>query len=130
MTQKKITYHDVEGNEITEDFYFNLNEAEITEMVVSYPGGLEEYVARAVRDRNVGEVVKAFKDIILRSYGEKSLDGKRLDKSEEMRTKFMNSDAYNVLFVELFSDTEGKKAMDFVRSVIPREKAKGIPQAN
>lgn len=130
MTQKKITYHDVEGNEITEDFYFNLNEAEITEMVVSYPGGLEEYIAKAVRDRNVGEVVKAFKDIILRSYGEKSLDGKRLDKSEEMRTKFMNSDAYNVLFVELFSDTEGKKAMDFVRSVIPREKAKGIPQAN
>ena len=43
MLKKTITYTDYNGNSRTEDFSFNLNEAELAEMVVSVDGGLTAY---------------------------------------------------------------------------------------
>ena len=101
MLKKTITYTDYNGNPRTEDFYFNLNEAELAEMVVSVDGGLTAMIQRIVAAQDGKQIIATFKDIVLRAYGEKSPDGRRFIKSPELRDAFSQTEAYVKLFMEL-----------------------------
>ena len=57
--------------------------------------------------------------MIMKAYGVKSDDGKRLIKSEELSIAFTQTEAYSVLFMELITDD--KAAADFVNCIIPNE---------
>ena len=124
MVKKTVTYTDYNGVERTEDFYFNLTEAEASEMELSVEGGLSSMIDGIVKAKNVPAVVKIFKKLLLKSYGEKSADGRRFVKSEELSTAFSQTEAYSILFMDLGSDPE--KAADFFNAIMPqslREKA-------
>ena len=101
MHKETITYVDFNGTERTEDQYFNLSKTEITELEVSMPGGLAEYLMGIVNAKNVPEIMASFKKIILSAYGIKSADGRRLEKGEEISKAFTESPAYDVLFQRL-----------------------------
>jgi hypothetical protein len=88
MLKKTITYTDYNGVERTEDFYFNLNKAEILEMELSTEGGLQQMIEKIIAAQDMPALSKYFKDIILMSYGEKSPDGKRFIKNQEIRDAF------------------------------------------
>lgn len=120
MLKKTITYQDYNGNEITEDFYFNLSKAEVTEMELSRTGGLSKYIERIVAAKDVPAIINEFKYLVLKSYGVKSEDGKRFIKSEELSQAFAQTEAYTELFVELVSDAEA--AVKFVNGIIPNPK--------
>lgn len=98
MHKETITYVDFNGTERTEDHYFNLSKTEITELEVSMPYGLAEYLMGIVNAKNVPEIMASFKKIILSAYGIKSADGRRLEKGEEISKAFTESPAYDVLF--------------------------------
>lgn len=117
MLKKSIKYIDYDGNEREEDFYFNLNKAEITEMELSKQGGLSEYIKRIVAAQDAPSLVELFKELICKSYGEKSLDGKRFVKSKELTEAFTQTEAYAELFVELASNAE--EATKFVNGIMP-----------
>lgn len=117
MLKKTITYTDYNGVERTEDFYFNLTKSELVEMELSTEGGLMSKLERLSGDPDGVEIMKIFKDIILKSYGEKSSDGKRFIKSEEISEAFSQTEAYNTLFMELVTDAE--KAAEFAEDIIP-----------
>lgn len=117
MLKKTITYTDYNGIERTEDFYFNLTKAELSEMELSVNGGMTEWIQQIVNTHDNAQIVKIFKMIILESYGEKSVDGKRFVKSEELRDAFAQTEAYSELFMELIGDEA--KAAAFVNGVIP-----------
>jgi hypothetical protein len=119
MLKKTITYNDYNGNERTEDFYFNLNKAEITEMELSAKGGLAETIKRVVAAQDQPAIIKIFKELILKAYGEKSLDGKRFKKSEELSEEFSQTEAYSILFMELATDD--KAASDFINGIVPAD---------
>ena len=118
MLQKTIKYTDYDGNEREEDFYFNLNKAEVTEMELSKQGGLSEYIKRIVAAQDAPSLVELFKELICKSYGEKSLDGKRFVKSKELTEEFTQTEAYAELFVELASNAE--EATKFVNGIMPK----------
>ena len=80
MLKKTITYTDYDGVERTEDFYFNLSKAEIMEMDFSATGGMEKMIKKIVNTKDTKAMIEIFKDIILKSYGEKSSDGRRFIK--------------------------------------------------
>lgn len=105
MVKKTITYTDYDGTERTEDFYFNLSEAEITEMQLSVEGGMRGYIEKIVAAKSQLELVKLFKDILLRSYGKKSLDGRLFVKNEANTAEFVASPAYSIIYMELVIDT-------------------------
>lgn len=133
MIKKTVTYTDYNGNERTEDHYFNLSNAEITEMEFTTIGGLSEMINKIIATDNTPEIYKLFKNIVLKAYGEKSLDGKRFMKMDEkgvpLYIAFSETEAYSVLMMELVSDA--KKAADFFNGVIPTIKtAKSIPVTN
>ena len=121
MLKKRIKYTDYDGNVREEDFYFNLSKAELTEMELSTLGGMEKRINRIVSAQDTRQIVEVFKDIILRSYGEKSLDGKRFIKNEELSTAFSQTEAYTELFMELATDD--KAAAAFLTGIIPKEVA-------
>ena len=117
MLTKKITYVDYNGTERTEDFYFNLTEAEVMEMELSTTGGLAEMITRIVEAQDIPAIIKIFKEIILKAYGEKSADGKRFIKSEEISAGFSQTEAFSKLFMELATDD--KAAADFINGITP-----------
>lgn len=117
MLKKTITYTDYNGQERTEDFYFNLNKAEIAEMEMSTTGGLTEMINRIVAAKDAPSIIQIFKKLILKAYGEKSLDGKKFVKSDELSTAFSQTEAYSKLFMELATDD--KAAANFFNGIIP-----------
>ena len=94
MLKKTINYTDYNGTTRKEDFYFNLTQAEVTELEVSVEGGLVEMINRIVAAQNGKVIIETFKDIILRAYGEKSPDGRRFIKNQEVRDAFAQTEAY------------------------------------
>lgn len=112
------TYKDFNDVERTETKYFNLTETEVMEMELGTAGGVAELLQRIVAAKDQPTIIKFFKDFILKAYGEKSPDGLRFDKSEQMRQDFSNTQFYNLLFMELATDDE--KAAKFVNGVIPQ----------
>lgn len=125
MFTHEITYKDFDGVERTETFYFNLSRAELTELQLTYPGGYAEHIEKVTKSQDRPAIVAMFKDLIKRTYGEKSEDGRRLMKSEELSNAFMETNAYDDLFMRLAQDADF--ATSFVSGVMPDfgdEKAK------
>lgn len=118
MLKKTIKYTDFDGNERNEDFYFNLTKAEVTEMEMSTAGGLGKLLNKIVNENDTKRMIESFKDLILRSYGEKSQDGKRFIKNDEIRAAFSQTEAYSELFMELATNSESAEA--FVSGIIPQ----------
>lgn len=119
MLKKTINYTDYNGVERKEDFYFNLSKAELTEMELSTAGGLAEMIQKIVDTQDTPKIVKIFKDLVLKAYGEKSLDGKRFIKNDEIREAFSQTEAYSELFMELASDADAAAA--FVNGIVPKD---------
>ncbi len=128
MLKKTITYKDFNGESITEDFYFNLTQAELMEMNLTTEGGLDKLIEKIVNTKDVPQIVKIFKEIVLRSYGVKSDDGKRFIKSDELRDQFAQTNAYSDLFVSLATDENA--ASQFINGIVPAEVAEGIDNSN
>ncbi len=124
MLIKTITYPDFNNVERKEDFYFNLTQTEVTEMEMSTAGGLVEKINRIVKAQDGTEIIKVIKDIILKAYGEKSPDGRRFIKSEELSTAFSQTPAYDILFMEFATNPDAMAA--FVNGIIPQN---GSPKA-
>lgn len=123
MLKKTITYNDYNGTQRTEDFYFNLSKAEIMEMEMGTTGGLADMIQRIVAAQDAPAIIKVFKDLVLKAYGEKSADGKRFIKSEELAIAFSQTEAYSILFMELATDADA--AAKFVNGIVPADVAKG-----
>lgn len=121
MLKKTVTYTDFDGNERTEELYFNLTKAELMELQMSEIGGLEKRLKGIIMAQNGVEIMKFFKDIFLNSYGVKSPDGRRFIKNDEVRTDFEQTEAYSQLFMELVTDAD--KMADFIKGVIPSDLA-------
>lgn len=128
MLKKTITYTDFDGVERKEDFYFNLTKAEMIEYDAAYAeqGGVLRYLTWLVNNKKQNELIKAFKDLILRSYGERNSAG-RFVKSQEIRDSFMATEAYSELFMEISASEEASAAfINGLFSGIPELKGKDL----
>lgn len=119
MIKETIKYTDYNGNELVEDFYFNLSKSEIAEMELSYPNGLANHITKITQSNNGAEIIKLFKNLILSSYGRKSDDGKRFIKNVEESNAFSQTEAYSELFMKLATNADA--AAEFVNGIIPKQ---------
>lgn len=126
MLKKTITYVDYNDQERTETFYFHLSEAEIAEMELSTKGGLQETLKKIIDAKDVQELAKLFKNLILKSYGVKSPDGRNFIKNEEVVNDFVQTPAYSDLYMELATNADA--AVDFVLGLLPKKLVDNIPQ--
>ena len=119
MLKRTITYNDYNGEERTEDFYFNMTKAEMAEMELTTEGGFGAKVDKITKAKDIPSIVEVFKDLILRAYGQKSSDGRRFVKSKELSEEFSQTEAYSILFMELATDS--KAAAAFINGIMPLE---------
>ena len=125
MLKKTITYIDFDENERTEDFFFNLSKAEVMEMELGVTGGMTQMLNKIVAAQDSKKIVETFKEIILKAYGEKSPDGKRFIKSQELTDAFAQTEAYSELFIELATNADAASA--FINGIVPKQPAHGAP---
>ncbi len=123
MLKKTIKYTDYNGVERNEDFYFNLSKAEIMDMQLGKTGGLADFISTLVKTQNVPEIIRIFKEIILKAYGEKSADGKRFMKvdndGQPLSLGFSETEAFSDLYMELATDS--KAAAEFINGIVPSD---------
>jgi hypothetical protein len=118
VLKKTIKYTDFNGTEVEEEFFFHLSKAELVELEMSHDGGLSEALARIVAAEDAKSIIAEFKNIILSAYGQKSPDGRRFIKNQQLREEFESTEAYSTLFMELVTDTDA--AITFINGIIPQ----------
>ena len=128
MLKNTITYTDYDGMERTEDFWFNLSKTELTKLDAELPGGVLGVLRKIIDKKDRKALVDFIETLILRSYGVKTLDGKRFVKTPEMAEEFMQTPAYDELFMSILSDTDSQTS--FINGVIPQSMAKEIEQTD
>lgn len=116
MIKKTIKYTDYNGTEREDVCMFNLDEAELMEMELSTTGGLSATIEKIVQEQDTAKIIAMFKDIVLKSYGKISDDGRRFIKNDTVREEFQQSKAYSTLFMELATDADA--ATKFIEGVI------------
>ena len=126
MYNKTVTYKDYKGNTRTEDFYFNLNKAELVELELSTKGGLTVTMDRIIAAQDNATLFKIFKDLVSKSYGVLSDDGRKFIKNQEVLDDFMQTEAYSIIFSELATNAEA--AAEFFNNVIPQNLAKELAE--
>lgn len=125
MLAKKIKYEDYDGIMREDEFQFNLSQADVIKLLTTTGEyTLDKLLKRLSTERNGKKIMEIFESILKMSYGRKSLDGKRFEKSEELWKEFYESEAYSVLFTELVMDA--KKASEFINAIIPKKLADNI----
>ncbi len=117
MLKKTVTYRDYNDVERTEDCYFNLSLSELLEMEKSVTGGYSEMVHKIIDAKDEPALIKLFKELLLKSFGEKSADGRRFIKSDELSLSFSQTEAFNKIYMELATDDNA--AAEFVNGLIP-----------
>ena len=139
MLTKTITYTDYNGVERTEPFYFNLSQAELIDMQLGGKDGLySNKLQKMIDNHDAAAIIATIKEFVLKSYGEKTDDGKRFIKSPEISEAFMQTEAYSQLITELLSDDA--KSSEFILGIMPQalreaavaemNKNKQLPSAN
>jgi len=117
MIKKTVTFTDFDGNKRTEDFYFHLTEQELTEWELSVDGGLSGVLTRIVNSQDTKTLIGIFKDLLIKSYGVKTPDGRGFVKNEEVLNNFTCTQAFSDIYMELATDD--KAAAEFVNGVMP-----------
>ena len=117
MIKKTIAYTDYNGNQLKEDFWFNLTKAEVARMEMSTEGGMAEMINRIVAAQDVPSLISIFEEMIQKSYGVKTPDGRGFVKRKEDLDSFMATEAYSELFMELVTDADA--AAKFLNGIIP-----------
>ena len=128
MLKKTVTYIDYNSTERTEDLYFNISKAELAEMELGVTGGFSEMMKKIVAAQDIPAIVKIVKDLLLKSYGEKSSDGRRFIKSPELSEAFSQTEAYTEVFLEVMASAENMAA--FVNGIIPSDISRSIGVAS
>ena len=119
MYTRKMTYTDWLGNKRTEDFNFNMTKAALTEMQYEKKGGMRQHLQRIIDSKDQKEIIKMFKDLVLRAYGEISEDGKYFIQNEETKARFASTPVYSMLFMEFAENADS--ASEFVNGILPAD---------
>ena len=117
MYKKVINYVDYNGVERKETHYFHLTQAELMKMEMGITGGFTQMVQKLIDAKDVPQLIAVLEDMIQKSYGAKTPDGKGFSKKKEHLEAFMETPAYSKLFMELATNT--KAASEFVNGIMP-----------
>lgn len=126
MFSRIFTYMGYDNKEHKDTWWFNLSESELYKMEIGSVGGVNGLMNRLLRENEPGKVVDIFEKIILGAVGERSIDGRKFVKNEDIRQDFYQSPAYNELFMELVSKPDNFR--NFLLACIPEELAAKIKE--
>lgn len=134
MYKRSISFHDLDGDLRTQDFWFNLTMPEVTELELDMPGGMSNYWVSMVENKDAKNMLKSFKDLIARAYGERQDDGITFLKEDPITARplgrrFLQTGAYTTLFIELLGpQATNNDFVEFLKAVLPVELVESMPK--
>ena len=117
MISYTIKYTDLLDNEAEDKVYFHLTKDEVYDLIAERRKTLLGQASRIQEDQDFLEGYQFVRDIVLRSYGERSDDGKRFIKTEGATTAFRQSLLFDEVLEKIFESD--KSADAFVNAVMP-----------
>lgn len=143
MLKKTVTYVDFNEKNQVEDCFFNLTKTELLEMAMDLPEGVSESVGndpeKMDEDKAVAKLMESLgnkgilnfiKELVLKSYGVKSEDGRRFMKVDEngkpLSIEFSQTMAFEAIMEEFM--TNDLAASEFVNGIIPSSIADKMPK--
>ena len=140
MFTKTINYEDFMGNTRTETCYFNLTKTELLDLYVTLPKALskafekiqpqagdeeaaKEVAMEAIQTLGDKGILDFYKELVLKSYGIISEDGRRFVKDPEISKEFSQTLVYDQLMYDFMTD--GKSADEFVNGLMATSKSAG-----
>ena len=117
MLKKTVSYTDLDGNPVVEDFYFHMTQADIAEAELGFQGGLTEQLKMLLISKDQGAIMRTFREIIANSVGMRSADNKQFIKTKETRDAFMQSEAYSTVLFEILQNPAA--AVEFIKGIVP-----------
>jgi len=126
VLKKTVQYENFEGQQASETFYFHMSQAELLrwETELEPHGGLGQYFTTVMESGDGGKIMALMEDLIARAVGRKSPDGSRFEKTEEIRSDFRSSLAYDELFMGIVTDPEA--AAEFLNGIVPKQLLKNV----
>lgn len=122
MIKQTVKYTNYNGEMVEEDLYFNLTRLEMMDMEMDEHGAMSQRIDRMKKAKDARAAYYEVKEIVIKSFGIRSEDGKYFHKNEKIREDFLNSAAYDEFFMSLFGSTQ--KVTDFVNGIVPAEAIK------
>lgn len=119
MLKKTIKYTNYDGEKREKDFFFNLKKSELVDLNFSTSKGFIDYIKKITDANDSVAIWKAFRDIVLMAYGEKSEDGERFVKSKELSKAFEETEAFSELIMELIDSEDA--ASNFINGIMPKD---------
>lgn len=128
MIKKTITYDDLDGTTKTEDFWFQITQAEFVKKAMTEGG--EAYLEKLQRlaqatEANGKEVMATFEVLLRDAVGRR--EGMQFVKTDEIRNHFMFSGAYDAFFLELIQTPDS--GATFMRGMLPKNAHSAIDKA-
>lgn len=118
MLKKTITYPNIDGVQVTEDFYFNLTKAELVKLQVRAGDDMRERLTRIAQSGNGQLIVDTFEEILRDAYGVRTADNKFVKPANAFE-EFQATEAYSILFMELVTD--GRASAKFIEAIMPSD---------
>ena len=123
MRKETLTFEDYNGKEHTEDFYFYLNEMELTEYQTEWEGGIQAVLRKIQLSQDSKLTVEMMKKLITISYGER-VDNRfeKFDKEGNrlVYKNFFSTGADSALFMKMLTG-DGHEISDFIHDVLPKK---------
>lgn len=116
MLKKSVTFDNIDGVKVTEEFHFFVDQSDLIDLLVEKPE-MEEKLQMLATNMDGRAIMSLLKEFMLLSVGRRDPEGRKFIKSKEIAEDFRYSGAYNSLYWELINDPA--KANDFLEGIIP-----------
>jgi hypothetical protein len=120
VIKRNITYKNLDGVEVTEEWHFALDKAELIEIKTA-SGGVQGALQTIISGGDKNVITQAFRELIMQSVGKRQ--GQRFVKTQDIRDEFMQTGAYAALFMEILTNIA--LGIDFVMGIMPAD----LPQS-
>lgn len=117
MLKKDITYQNLDGQDVTETFYFQITKAEVIEKAAIKGEDYADRLRKLTVERDGAEIMREFKALLTESVGRR--EGQLFIKDESIRNQFLFSGAWDSFFLKLIeSPDSGAKEL---QSIFPKD---------
>lgn len=128
MYTKTVKFYGYDDKEHQQTLHFALNFSDILDINAMYHGGLVNMIDDMVKNHDFNLMYAFIDALIIKSYGKPNKDKTEFDKSLAVKTKFLNSAAYQTYLRTLLHD--GNEFNKFFEGIFPKDIREEIKQIN
>lgn len=117
MLKQSITFQNLDDEEVTEDFYFQITKAEVAEKALIEGEGYYERLRDLSVEKDGAKIISHFKAILASAVGRR--EGQIFKKSQEITDYFMFSGAYDAFFMGLMEKPDSGASI--IAAMLPKD---------